>query len=280
MAREWFIKNGDAVEGPIGSSELRKRAAAGSIQRDTPIRPGHSGEWVPARRVRDLFIAEHGSIPAATAPEVVSSEQVDGTAANTTPPRALLTNVQVLIVASATGISLLGAVVVVGMFWRHADSARGDTSPVAVGERASSEMRAATPQSVPSSVSSSKPSSRPSSNHSDPDVRALHDALVNLAAQAKELQNGTTATPPVVIVPSPSLTGRGYAVFINNASRFTLRNVKYRTPYTNGRWQDVWNPIAPEHYVRVDYPSVGFPLGAGDWIEVIADNYSAGRWSF
>lgn len=55
MAREWFIKDGESVVGPFGSSQLREMARKGLLTGTTPVRVGQDGEWVSAARVRGLF---------------------------------------------------------------------------------------------------------------------------------------------------------------------------------------------------------------------------------
>jgi formylglycine-generating enzyme required for sulfatase activity len=126
MVREWFIKNGEAVEGPIGSSELRKRAADGSIQPATPIRLGGEGEWMPAGRVGDLFSPVNNSgAPAGVASEGVT--QADPAPAEAPQPRGLLTNTQALILGSALVVSVLIASAAVGLvIWFQS---RTETSP-------------------------------------------------------------------------------------------------------------------------------------------------------
>ena len=51
----WFYKVGDQVEGPLSASELRQKADAGSIARDTLVRAGDDGEWMPAETTEEFF---------------------------------------------------------------------------------------------------------------------------------------------------------------------------------------------------------------------------------
>jgi 5'-deoxynucleotidase YfbR-like HD superfamily hydrolase len=55
MAKEFFYQVMGEVMGPITGVELRERAAAGDVQMDTLVRIGGDGQWVHARRLKNLF---------------------------------------------------------------------------------------------------------------------------------------------------------------------------------------------------------------------------------
>ena len=76
MAEEWYCKIGDQEIGPLSASQLRALAASGRLVGDDPVRSGHAGAWVAARRVKGLFPAG-GSAPA---------EAVSGPSGQHVPP--------------------------------------------------------------------------------------------------------------------------------------------------------------------------------------------------
>jgi hypothetical protein len=55
MASQWYYRAEGQTVGPVSSSELRRLALEGRITRDTRVRKGSDGEWVPAERVNGLF---------------------------------------------------------------------------------------------------------------------------------------------------------------------------------------------------------------------------------
>ena len=55
---------GDVV-GPVTTDDVRSLAGRGIIERDTPLRVGDQGEWIPASRVKNLFT---GALPGASGP--------------------------------------------------------------------------------------------------------------------------------------------------------------------------------------------------------------------
>lgn len=55
MAHQWFVRLGGKEHGPFSSSQLKQLARKGKISRDTEVRRGESGSWVPALRVKGLF---------------------------------------------------------------------------------------------------------------------------------------------------------------------------------------------------------------------------------
>ena len=63
MAKEFFYQVMGEVFGPFTGVELRERAAAGDVSLDTPVRIGGDGQWVHARRLRNLFDDNGRAIP-------------------------------------------------------------------------------------------------------------------------------------------------------------------------------------------------------------------------
>ena len=55
MAKEFFYQVMGEVFGPITGVDLRERAADGDVTTDTLVRIGTDGEWVHARRLKNLF---------------------------------------------------------------------------------------------------------------------------------------------------------------------------------------------------------------------------------
>ena len=52
---KWFVQRNGKTVGPLSSSQLRAKAAAGEICTDTPVRKAETGDWVAAHHVRGLF---------------------------------------------------------------------------------------------------------------------------------------------------------------------------------------------------------------------------------
>jgi len=55
MANQWQIKQNQNVLGPFADSQLREMAAAGQVNRKTPIRVDANSIWIPAGRFVGLF---------------------------------------------------------------------------------------------------------------------------------------------------------------------------------------------------------------------------------
>jgi hypothetical protein len=63
MAKEFFYQVMGDVFGPITGVELRERAADGDVAIDTLVRIGSDGQWVHARRLKNLFDDNGRAIP-------------------------------------------------------------------------------------------------------------------------------------------------------------------------------------------------------------------------
>lgn len=63
MAKDFFYQVMGDVIGPITGLELRERAAAGDVLTDTLVRIGGDGQWVHARRLKNLFDDNGRAIP-------------------------------------------------------------------------------------------------------------------------------------------------------------------------------------------------------------------------
>lgn len=67
MATDWFYRAGDTETGPLSSGVLKQLAGQGLVTPQTLVRKGPRGRWVPAAKVKGLFVqppsppAERGS---------------------------------------------------------------------------------------------------------------------------------------------------------------------------------------------------------------------------
>ena len=82
MASQWFYNVMGEQAGPISSHELKLLAERGTIARDTLVRKGFDGTWVPAQRMQGLFAPPNltpppspaGDLPKPTCAEVRESD--------------------------------------------------------------------------------------------------------------------------------------------------------------------------------------------------------------
>ena len=70
---EWYCQIVGDVVGPISFDELRQKAAAGEIDRDTPVREGSGGQWVAASQAEGLFDSPGSGVQVDTADELPSA---------------------------------------------------------------------------------------------------------------------------------------------------------------------------------------------------------------
>lgn len=56
MAASWFVRGGGKVYGPLDSAKLRQLVADGKIDQTTEVAQSQAGPWVPAGKVKGLFI--------------------------------------------------------------------------------------------------------------------------------------------------------------------------------------------------------------------------------
>ena len=61
LPSHWFYGGTENPIGPVTSAELFDLARQGTVIRDTPVRKGLDGMWVPANRVRGLFPAPNAT---------------------------------------------------------------------------------------------------------------------------------------------------------------------------------------------------------------------------
>ena len=62
--RQWYVKVRDRVHGPFSSKQLKQLAALGKISPDTLVRLGDDGNWLPAAKVKGLFVEMKSPVPA------------------------------------------------------------------------------------------------------------------------------------------------------------------------------------------------------------------------
>ncbi len=55
MSRSWYVEHNGKPVGPATSSQLKKLAQAGKINRKTRVKLGDDGDWVRAAKVQGLF---------------------------------------------------------------------------------------------------------------------------------------------------------------------------------------------------------------------------------
>lgn len=77
MASEWFYQVMGEQVGPVSGTELRKLAQHGTINRDTQVRKGSNGNWVPAERVNGLFNASDKAPPPIPAVDSATSPRTE-----------------------------------------------------------------------------------------------------------------------------------------------------------------------------------------------------------
>lgn len=66
MAASWFVRGNGKVYGPLDSARLKQLVADGKIDQTTEVSQNQNGPWVPAGRVKGLFVQP--PITAAPAP--------------------------------------------------------------------------------------------------------------------------------------------------------------------------------------------------------------------
>ena len=66
MASIWFVRGGGKVYGPLDSGKLKQLVADGKIDQTTEVAQNQNGPWVPAGKVKGLFVQP--PIPANPAP--------------------------------------------------------------------------------------------------------------------------------------------------------------------------------------------------------------------
>ena len=71
MSQSWYVKHRGKTFGPTSSSQLKKFVDSGKITRETHIRMGPDGEWIPASNVKGLFQVQEIMVP--TEAHVVSN---------------------------------------------------------------------------------------------------------------------------------------------------------------------------------------------------------------
>ncbi len=92
MAQSWFVKEMGAESGPYSSSTLKVMAQNGTIQPDSLVRRGSTGEWVSAHRIQGLFDspspqpAKSAAGAVAVAPAPVEVEALPEIEAESYPP--------------------------------------------------------------------------------------------------------------------------------------------------------------------------------------------------
>jgi len=57
MSRSWYVEHKGRTVGPVSSAQLKQLASASKIGRQSRVRLGSDGEWVPAAKVQGLFPA-------------------------------------------------------------------------------------------------------------------------------------------------------------------------------------------------------------------------------
>jgi antitoxin component YwqK of YwqJK toxin-antitoxin module len=55
MASKWYFKEGNVIRGPFTSSEMRRLACKGKINRETMVRHESSERWIKAKQLNGLF---------------------------------------------------------------------------------------------------------------------------------------------------------------------------------------------------------------------------------
>ena len=74
MSTSWFVRRGSKIHGPLDSHQLKQLASTGKIGVDSEVARSAVGPWVPARRVRGLFVAEDAKPQSAAGVDVVASD--------------------------------------------------------------------------------------------------------------------------------------------------------------------------------------------------------------
>lgn len=68
MSEQWYVCRDQEQEGPISSAQLRNLASSGSLQAEDLVWKEGLSEWVPARKVKDLFVKPPASPKRSTPP--------------------------------------------------------------------------------------------------------------------------------------------------------------------------------------------------------------------
>lgn len=88
MAIGWYCEIDGEEHGPLSADQLKTMAQIGQLTRDSLVRKGADGPWVPARRVRSLF--DESEIPLAPLADAVPVARLIETAPTAAPVARLL----------------------------------------------------------------------------------------------------------------------------------------------------------------------------------------------
>ena len=207
MKTHWYYKREQRVFGPISSSELRRKAGEEVVDQTTPVRKGSDGPWVPASRVKGLFVPAPESPPklpdeapgqptrGLETPQAVASHGEPGrtadesTGASSRQPPGRLYG---WIIGAAAAILVLG--LALGLAWSmFSGNQKAADSSVAVQSGEASE-RETTPLATSSDIASAAvdesvfPSveEAPASGEADLDAAMLSDLEQALAPDAAD----------------------------------------------------------------------------------------------
>ena len=61
--KQFYFQQDESVLGPFTGVELREKAFSGTVTPDTLVRVGQSGEWIPARQLKNLFGSDGMPLP-------------------------------------------------------------------------------------------------------------------------------------------------------------------------------------------------------------------------
>jgi membrane protein YdbS with pleckstrin-like domain len=91
MASSWFVRGNGKVYGPLDSAKLKQLVADGKIDQTTEVAQQQNGPWVPAGRVKGLFVQPPIPADPAPAPRATKAPAATAVAAIAPAPVALPT---------------------------------------------------------------------------------------------------------------------------------------------------------------------------------------------
>jgi S1-C subfamily serine protease len=105
VSDDWYVRSQNKVHGPLTLEALQRAASAGRISRDTLIRQGLRGAWMPAKQLKSLAFGP----PPLPSP----SRTADPILLQPVKPGPKMTTPMILAVAGFGGVSVLAAAVLV-----------------------------------------------------------------------------------------------------------------------------------------------------------------------
>ena len=88
MSADWFCKIGDKKVGPLNGQQLKTFVAKGQLKPEHLVRRGSEGPWVPAGRIKGLFLGRAGGAGQSGSASPATGKPLPKAAKSNPPPSA------------------------------------------------------------------------------------------------------------------------------------------------------------------------------------------------